>query len=146
MMLIPTPFNPIPNQERRIMKAYKSKKGCRIKAKKMRSSASCKSNMLLTPTQFKKYHSTKTGKIVSLPFQHKHLVENMNHKGGFLPLIAAALAPIIGGVAGGLIEKEIAGSGIYHKKRGRRKMKKSEKKKKGSGMYLNPYMGRRYKK
>ena len=58
----------------------------------------------------------------------------MKHKGGFLPLLAAALAPIIGGVAGGLIEKEIAGSGIY-----------SNKKKSGSGMYLNPFMGRKHR-
>ena len=61
----------------------------------------------------------------------------MKHKGGFLPLLAAALAPVIGGVVGGLIEKEIAGSGIYHKKRRRKK----KDKKRGSGMYLNPYMG-----
>ena len=115
------------------MKAYKGKRGCKIKAKKMGSSTSCRASMLLTPAQFKKYHSAKTGKVVSLPFEHKHLVENMKHKGGFLPLLAAALAPIIGGVAGGLIEKEIAGSGIYNKKN-------------GAGLYLNPYMGRRYKK
>ena len=129
-MLIPTPFNPIPNQDRRIMKAYKSKRGCRIKGKKMKSTAVCKTSMLLTPAQFKKYHSAKTGKVVSLPFEHKHLVENMKHKGGFLPLIAAALAPIIGGVAGGLIEKEIAGSGIYKQECGCKKA--------GDGMYLNP--------
>ena len=137
MMLIPTPLNIIPNQEYKIMKAYHKKKGCQIKAKKMGSTTSCKDNMLLTPAQFKKYHSAKTGKIVSLPFQHKHLVENMKHKGGFLPLLAAALAPVIGGVAGGLIDKAIAGSGIY---------KEGRKKKMGSGMYLNPYMGRRYTK
>ena len=65
---------------------------------------------------------------MNIGFKHEHLVENMKHKGGFLPLLAAAIAPIIGGVAGGLIEKEIAGSGIY-------------KKKKGTGMYLNPYKG-----
>ena len=124
------------------MRAYKRKKGCQIKAKKMGSTSSCKSSMLLTPAQFKKYHSAKTGKIVSLPFEHKHLVDNMKHKGGFLPLIAAALAPIIGGVAGGLIEKEIAGSGIYEEDCSCKK----KKKKIGSGMYLNPYMGRRYKK
>ena len=142
-MLIPTPLNPVPNQYQRIMKAYKSKKGCHIKAKKMRSSAACKTSMLLTPAQFKKYHSAKTGKIVSLPFEHEHLVENMKHRGGFLPLLAALLAPVIGGVAGGLIEKEIAGSGIYHAESGRKK-KKTEQKKKGTGMYLNPYMGRKY--
>ena len=54
----------------------------------------------------------------------------------FLPLLAAALAPIIGGVAGGLIEKEIAGSGIYSKKK---------KKKSGSGMYLNPFSERKHR-
>ena len=144
-MLIPTPFNPIPNQERRIMKAYKSKRGCRIKGKKMKSTAVCKTSMLLTPAQFKKYHSAKTGKIVSLPFEHKHLVENMKHKGGFLPLLAAALAPVLGGVASGLIERGIAGAGIYHKKH-KKKSKGKRKKKAGAGMYLNPYMSRRYKK
>ena len=141
-MLIPTPFNPVPNQERRIMRAYYKKKGCQIKAKKMSPKAVCKSSALLTPPQFKKYHSTKDGKIVSLPFQHKHLMENMKHKGGFLPLLAAAIAPILGGVAGGLIEKEIAGSGLRHKKCKKGK-KKKKKRKSGSGMYLNPYMGRR---
>ena len=40
--------------------------------------------------------------------------------------------------AGGLIEKEIAGSGIYKQECGCKKT--------GDGMYLNPYMGRRYKK
>ena len=119
------------------MRAYYKKKGCQIKAKKMGSKAVCKSSMLLTPDQFKKYHSTKTGKIVSLPFEHKHLVENMKHRGGFLPLLAAAIAPILGGVAGGLIEKEIAGSGLCKCR------KKTKKRKSGSGMYLNPYMGRR---
>ena len=150
MMLIPTPLNPAPNQEHRIMKAYKRKRGCYIKARKMSPNTACKSSMLLTPAQFKKYHSAKTGKLVSLPFQHKHLVENMKHTGGFLPLIAAILAPILGGVAGGLIEKGIAGSGIYHKKCGKYKRKKKDgkqkKRKKGSGMYLNPYMGKGYMK
>ena len=142
-MLIPTPLNILPNQEYKIMRAYKRKKGCQIKAKKMGSTASCKANMLLTPAQFRKYHSTKTGKIVSLPFEHKHLMENMKHKGGFLPLLAAALAPVIGGVAGGLIDKAIAGSGIYDAEE---ECCCKKKKKSGSGMYLNPYMGRRYKK
>ena len=123
------------------MRAYYKKKGCRIKAKKMGPKAVCKSSMLLTPDQFKKYHSTKTGKIVSLPFEHKHLVENMKHRGGFLPLLAAAIPPILGGVAGGLIEKEIAGSGLYHEE-----CKCRKKRKVGSGMYLNPYMGRRWTK
>ena len=71
------------------MRAYYKKKGCQIKAKKMGSKAVCKSSMLLTPDQFKKYHSTKTGKIVSLPFEHKHLVENMKHRGGFFTSVSS---------------------------------------------------------
>ena len=86
--------------------------------------------------------SAKSGSIVSLPFLHKHLKANMKHTGGFLPLLMAALAPVLGGVAGGLIEKGIAGSGIYSKKRKGRK-RRSKKKKSGSGMYLNPWMGPR---
>ena len=42
--------------------------------------------------------------------------------------------------AGGLIDKAIAGSGIYAEE------ECCCKKKNGSGMYLNPYMGRRYNK
>ena len=141
-MIIPTTFNPIPNQEKRIMDAYKRRRGCRIKAKKVSSKTGGMKSILMTPAQYDRYHSAKTGQIVSLPFEHKHLVANMKHKGGFLPLIAAALAPIIGGVAGGLIEKSISGSGIKHKKCKRKLNKK--KKKNGSGMYLNPWMGSRY--
>ena len=85
----------------------------------MGSSGSCKISMLLTSAQVKKYHSAKTGKVVCLPFQHKHLLENMKPS-GFLPLFAAALAPVIGGVAGGLIDETIAGSGIFHKKHGKK--------------------------
>ena len=69
-------------------------------------------------------------------FKHEELTENMKHKDGFLPLIAAALAPVIGGVADGLVEREIAGSGIYKKK----KTSSKKRKLRGSGMYLNPYM------
>ena len=146
-MMIPTRMYVEPNQERRIMSAYQKGKGCRIKVKKCGATAGrCRGEMLLTPPQWKRYQKSTSG--VTLPFQHKHLVKNMKHKGGFLPLMAAALAPIIGGVAGGLIEREIAGSGIYKKKNNKRSppTKKKTKKKTaaaaaaaGSGMYLNPY-------
>ena len=75
--------------------------------------SAAKGVLLLNPAQFKKYHKSIPGTVVSLPFQREHLEANLRHKGGFLPILAALLAPIIGGVAGGLIEKEIAGSGIY---------------------------------
>ena len=122
-MMIPTRLCIEPNQEKRIMKAIRKLKNCRIKVKKGKSH-----EMLLTPAQWTRYQATPDGKVIHIPFEHKHLVDN--HKGGFLPLIAAALAPVLGGVAGGLIEREIAGSGIR------------KKKKTGKGMYLNPYRGK----
>ena len=135
-MMIPTQLYLEPNQEKRIISAFHKRKGCRIKARKQARGNSCRGEMLLTPKQWMRYQNAANGESITLPFEHNHLVENMKHKGGFLPLIAAALAPIIGGVAGGLIEKEIAGSGIYKRKK---RSPKKNKKTSGSGMYLNPY-------
>ena len=136
-MMIPTKLYVEPNQEKRIMTAFRKKKGCQIKAKKQ-ANGSYHGEMLLTPEQWLKYQKVANGRTVNLPFTHGHLVKNMKHKGGFLPLIAALLAPVIGGVAGGLIEREIAGKGIYKKRK-----KKTTKKNTGSAMYLNPYMPRK---
>ena len=136
-MMIPTKLYVEPNQEKRIMTAFRKKKGCQIKAKKQ-ANGSYHGEMLLTPEQWLKHQKVANGRTVNLPFLHRHLVKNMKHKGGFLPLIAALLAPVIGGVAGGLIEREIAEKGIYKKRK-----KKTTKKNTGSGMYLNPYMPRK---
>ena len=99
-----------PKQEGKIKTALRKSKGCQIKVKKG-SQSQCagllKGDMLLTPAQWKRYNKAKDGHIVSLPFKHEHLMRNMKHKGGFLPLLAAALIPLISGVAGGLIEKGI---------------------------------------
>ena len=91
-MLIPTAMNLLPNQEKRILKAYKKRKGCIIKAKKIHPTTPCNGEMLLTPSQFLKYRDSKYGKVIKLPFQHVHLRENMKHEGGFLPMIADSLA------------------------------------------------------
>ena len=107
-----------------MLSSLRGRKGCRIKVKKCTGS----DRMLLTPAHVKKYQKAKQGSVVSLPFQHKHLVENSRHEGGFLPLLAALLGPILGGVAGGLIGRGIG-------------LKKKKKKKTGHGMYLNPYRG-----
>lgn len=137
-MMIPTQLYIGPNQENRIMNALKKRRGCRIKVRKGSSPSHCHGEMLLTPAQRMKYQSLANGKSMNMTFKHKDLEENMRHKGGFLPLLAAALAPVLGGVAGGLIEKEIAGSGIYKKKKGKG-MYLNPYKRKGNGMYLNPY-------
>ena len=136
-MMIPTQLYVEPNQEKRIINAYRRRRGCRLKVRKGASTSHHHGEMLLSPQQWMKYQALAHGKSMSVPFSHKELEENMKHKGGFLPLIAAALAPVIGGVAGGLIEREIAGSGIFLGKK--KKNKKKVKSKGGSGMYLNPY-------
>ena len=60
-----------------------------------------------------------------------------------MPLLLAALAPVVGGVAGGLIEKEIAGSGIrdWKGKPWWHGGKVYTLEKKGAGMFLNPWPG-----
>ena len=88
-MMIPTKLYVEPNQEKRIMTAFRKKKGCQIKAKKQ-ANGSYHGEMLLTPEQWLKYQKVANGRTVNLPFTHGHLVKNMKHKGGFLALIAAA--------------------------------------------------------
>ena len=115
-MMIPTTVYIEPKQESKIKAALRKRKGCRIKMQNLHgynSAGLLKGEMLLNSSQLKKYQKAAPGKSIALPFQHKHLLHNMNHKGGILPLLAALLAPILGGVAGGLIEKETAGSGIH---------------------------------
>ena len=129
-MMIPSSLHILPEQERKILSALRKRKGCHIKVKKKRAGGT--DRMLLTPEHIKKYQKAAQGSVVSLPFQHKHLVENSHHKGGFLPLLAALLGPILGGVAGGLI-----GRGINLRKK--KKKRKKRKTTAGQGMYLNPY-------
>ena len=152
-MLIPHSFTIQPGQHAKIKRALKQSKGCRIQVKK--GSAASGQQLLVTPAHVEKYRKASHGSIVSLPFRHEDLKKN--HRGGFLPLLAAALAPVIGGVAGGLIEKGIAGSGIRDWKSkpwwlggkisggggggGANHHKLFTVKKHGSGMILNPWKG-----
>ena len=131
-------FNILPNQDKRINKAWKGKKGCQIKVRK---GGDANKELLVTPEHLVRFNKASHGAIVTFPFKHEHLKEN--HKGGFLPLLAALAAPIIGGVAGGLIEKEIAGSGltVFRGKPVWRGPKLYTVEKRGSGMFLNPWMG-----
>ena len=117
-----------PAQEARILSALRKGKGCRIKVRKPSNEGEespmtlnteqnarhpSKGVLVLTTSQMKRYQKALPGSTVALPFTHEHLQRNMHCKGGFLPLLAAVLAPIIAGVAGGLIEREIAGSGVH---------------------------------
>ena len=151
--MIPVQLEVLPNQEGKIRKAFQKGKSCSIHTKKVRAGPH---SLVLRNPYAKRYQEAPMGQSVKLPFRHEDLIRNLHHKGGFLPLLFAALAPIIGGVAGGLIEKEIAGSGLarFSKnllRHGGGGVKKSKKKsttnksklftleKRGSGLYLNPW-------
>ena len=147
-----------PGQNEKIRRALKQSKGCRIKVRK---GASANGQLLVSPTHLNMYKKAPHGSIVNLAFKHEDL--KRNHRGGFLPLLAAALAPVIGGVAGGLIDKAIAGSGIRDwkgkkpwwlggkigvgGKRGRKQQQKQQQlftiEKHGAGMFLNPWQPHR---
>ena len=108
--MLPVAFHLVPGQENRIRNALKKKKGCRVKV--IKSDVIGPHRLLVTPAMLKRYKKADKGKPVPLQFKHEHLIENMRHQGGFLPLIAAALAPVLGGIAAGAIERGIAGSGL----------------------------------
>lgn len=137
-----------PNQEKRILKAFHRGKGCKINIQKTNEDIGdhpLKGTLLLNSNQLKRYEKASNGKL-SLSFKHSDLKNNMRTKGGFLPLLAAVLAPVLGGVAGGLIEKEIAGSGIEYpkvvwcKKTGAFEVKPT---KDGNGLRLSPWQQNR---
>ena len=148
--MIPVQLEVSPNQENKLQEALKKQKGCRLKVRKVPGG---RHTMVMRNPYVKRYRETPNGHEVILPFSHQDLVRNLHHKGGFLPLIAAALAPIIGGVAGGFIEREIAGSGFRSSGRpwwhgGKIGQKKKKKKptatlytmeKHGDGLYLAPW-------
>ena len=124
-MLIPVSFFVNPGQENRIRKSIKKGKGCRIKVTKLANSPG-PHRLLVTGSAIKRYAKAQRGETVPLNFKHEHLIKNL-HSGGFISLIAAMLAPVIGGIAGGLLEKSISGSGIQGNPQG------------GAGLYLSPY-------
>ena len=146
-----------PAQEARILSALRKGKGCRIKVRKpindneespmslstaQNARHPSKGMLVLTASQMKRYRKAPAGSTVALPFKHEHLQQNMHCKGGFLPLLAALLAPIIGGVAGGLIEKEIAGSGVHLPKvvwRKRSGVFQVDPAPQGQGLHLSPW-------
>ena len=116
-----------PRQEKRIKNALKKKTGCVIKVRKPRSendhsemaqtqdfsgTSASKGVLHLTPEHLEKYNRAEPGTSVPLKFENHHLQENLRHKGGFIGILAAILAPIIGGVASGLIERKIAGGNV----------------------------------
>lgn len=127
-MMIPASFHLFPGQERKFTSALQKRRGCRVNVLKKNGG---KAKFLIANRHFKKFANAPAGSVVSLPFKHEELMDNMKHSGGFLPLLAAALAPVLGGVAGGLIERGISGTGCSicskTKSRNRRRRRRRSK-------------------
>ena len=128
--MIPSQLHVEPGQEERIKCALHKRKGCRIKVRKTHGGGP--HSLLLRKAHVKRYNKAAPGSVIALPFRHEELVANMHHKGGFLPLILAALAPMLGGLLGGLIEKKVSGRGLPQL---------YTMTSQGSGLYLNPWKG-----
>ena len=79
-MMIPTQLDVEPNQEKRIINAYRRRRGCRLKVRKGASTSHHHGEMLLSPQQWMKYQALAHGKSMSVPFSHKELEENMKHR------------------------------------------------------------------
>ena len=81
-----------------------------------------------------------------LTFSADQLRQNLKHTGGFLPLLASALIPIIGSAVGAVVEREISGGSIpthtdpvyVSRSTGTFSVKPQ-----GEGLYLGPYAGGR---
>lgn len=113
-------------QEKRIARAYRTPgRGCKIIVHHQKcggGDASCciPGRMALSAAQQKRLASemqqessdASNHPSISLPFTHEELRRNGTVSGGFIPLILAAIASSI---AGGLVERGIAGAGLIWK-------------------------------
>ena len=106
-------------QEKRIARAYRTPgRGCKIVVHHQKcGGADCCSpgRMALSATQQKRLASEDAAaseQPTSLPFTLADLRRNGTVSGGFIPMILAAIAS---SVAGGLIERGIAGAGLIWK-------------------------------
>ena len=129
-----------PNQETKIKRAIRKQKGCIIKVCQSDNPGSEGGEFLLTPKQLRKIERSPPGSSVKIMFTADQIKKNLGHSSGFLPLLAAVLAPVISGAIGGVIEREISGKGldavIWSKKSGTYQLKPD-----GNGLRLAPFRG-----
>lgn len=129
-------------QEKRIARACRNRKGCHIILHQKNCSGGsdcCRTGRLnLNPSQRKRIMAAESHghKKIDLSFKSGDLDRNKSVVGGFIPLIIAALAS---SVAGGLIERGIAGAGLVWKhSNGVCKVKLMS----GGGVHITPYRGK----
>ena len=101
-----------PLQEVRIKKALQHHKGvCVWAAPTSEPDGPEVGTWLLSPRQMHQIHQAG-GQPTRLTFSRAQLKKNLGHEGGFLPILASALIPIIGSAVGAIVENEIAGGSI----------------------------------
>lgn len=142
-------------QEKRIARAYRKRRGCRITLHPQcavgggGNGGCCTTGRLSLSAAHLKRMQKSAGdnnggdakKPVTLPFSHADLERNAQVSGGFIPMILAAIASSI---AGGLIERGIAGAGIsgsgflWRHGTGACHLKPVE----GGGLHITPYRGK----
>ena len=78
-----------------------------------------------------------------LTFSAEQLKRNLKDTGGFLPLLASLLIPVIGGAIGGVMEKSIAGGGMDMPILNSQPGGTLEILPSGEGLYLSPWPGKK---
>ena len=134
------------DQKKRIHNAVHRQKGVTVHFSSLNGANNSHRNtgiICLTQHQLAKVRRSPTGSKFSFAFSPAQVKANMKHEGGFLPILAAILAPAITGIIGGLAEKAISGSGlkaskhqdiVLHKKSHILKVTPQ-----GKGLFLSPY-------
>ena len=133
-----------PEQEKRISNAVHCHKGVTIHFSSLNHSSHKNNSILcLTQQQLFKVKKARPGSNFSFPFSAAQVKANVKHEGGFLGILAAALAPIIGGIIGGVAENAIAGSGLKTSKHQDIILHNNQHTLKvtphGKGLFLSPY-------
>ena len=136
-----------PLQEVRIKKALKKHKGVCIWASPSSDpDGPDVGTWLLSPRQMHLIQQSDGNYPTKLTFSADQLRQNLKHTGGFLPLLASALIPIIGSAVGAVVAREISGGSmpihadpVYIS----RPTGTFSVRPQGEGLYLNPYAGRK---
>ena len=133
-----------PNQENRFKRAIQKRTRTIVRFALAASPSQNNGILCLTHQQMLKVQKAPCGTPFQFTFSAAQIKANLQHEGGFLPLLLAALAPILGGVVGGIAERAIAGgSGLHDDVLWKRKKRIFRLTSHGDGLFLAPYSSSR---
>ena len=140
--MIPKRLKVFPGQTTKIRRAIRRHKGCIVSVCNSDEPGSEGGTFLLNAKQVSKLDKSPSGHPVKIMLTADQVKKNMEHTGGFLPIIAALLAPVIGSAVGAAVDKAISGKGLspgttlWAKKSGTYEIHPH-----GLGLRLTPYKG-----